>query len=179
MQAYQCINPCPSLLTFGLPQVKCDGRPDRCRNCERLGLDCIGLASPTTISPGNTLESPRHRDTTSSASKRRTYRSCKDCRASKTKCNGEKPACSRCRLRSTECVYDASEEPSWTRILSGQQQRPLKDRGQNPQGVRSQSARNGHHQRLSPNEALAPTSDTRAVPPSHQTDQPVQDSMSW
>lgn len=47
----------------------------------------------------------------------RTYRSCKSCRLSKTKCNGDRPKCSRCTAKKTECIYDGGSAPRWARNL--------------------------------------------------------------
>ncbi|KAF3076141.1 hypothetical protein CFAM422_001094 [Trichoderma lentiforme] len=87
-------------------KVKCDGRPNGCRNCERLQLDCVG---------DNGLAAGRA--TPMSLRKIRTYRSCKSCRLSKTKCNGDRPKCSRCAAKKTECVYDGGSAPRWARNL--------------------------------------------------------------
>ncbi|KAH0526309.1 hypothetical protein TsFJ059_009653 [Trichoderma semiorbis] len=87
-------------------KVKCDGRPNGCRNCERLQLDCVG---------DNGLAAGRA--TPMSLRKIRTYRSCKSCRLSKTKCNGDRPKCSRCTAKKTECVYDGGSAPRWARNL--------------------------------------------------------------
>ncbi|KAK0760919.1 hypothetical protein N5P37_005860 [Trichoderma harzianum] len=89
-----------------LLQVKCDGRPNGCRNCERLQLDCVG---------DNGLAAGRA--TPMSLRKIRTYRSCKSCRLSKTKCNGDRPKCSRCTAKKTECIYDGGSAPRWARNL--------------------------------------------------------------
>lgn len=60
----------------------------------------------------------------------RTYRSCKSCRLSKTKCNGDRPKCSRCTAKKTECVYDGGSAPRWARNL---------DHGSRTEGSRSKS----------------------------------------
>ncbi|UKZ79434.1 hypothetical protein TrVFT333_007189 [Trichoderma virens FT-333] len=87
-------------------KVKCDGRPNGCRNCERLQLDCVG---DNGLAAGRT--------TPMALRKIRTYRSCKSCRLSKTKCNGDRPKCSRCTAKKTECVYDGGSAPRWARNL--------------------------------------------------------------
>lgn len=87
-------------------QVKCDGRPNGCRNCERLQLDCVG---DNGMAAG--------RATPMALRKIRTYRSCKSCRLSKTKCNGDRPKCSRCNAKKSECVYDGGSAPRWARNL--------------------------------------------------------------
>ncbi|KAI1881358.1 hypothetical protein JX265_000184 [Neoarthrinium moseri] len=43
----------------------------------------------------------------------RTYRSCKPCRNSKTRCTGERPTCLRCQQRRLECLYDGKQAPAW------------------------------------------------------------------
>ncbi|KAL7806023.1 fungal-specific transcription factor domain-containing protein [Trichoderma gracile] len=87
-------------------KVKCDGRPNGCRNCERLQLDCVGDNGQAA-----------GRATPMALRKIRTYRSCKSCRLSKTKCNGDRPKCSRCAAKKTECVYDGGSAPRWARNL--------------------------------------------------------------
>ncbi|ODA82648.1 hypothetical protein RJ55_01156 [Drechmeria coniospora] len=88
-------------------KVKCDDRPEGCRNCERLQLDCVG-------SNGDAPSSPI---TAASLRKIRTYRSCQACRLSKTKCNGGRPKCARCEVKGAECLYDGGSAPRWTRSL--------------------------------------------------------------
>lgn len=100
-------------------KVKCDGRPNGCRNCERLQLDCVGDNGLTAS-----------RNTPVALRKIRTYRSCKSCRLSKTKCNGDRPKCSRCTAKKTECVYDGGSAPRWARNL---------DHGARAEGSRSKS----------------------------------------
>ena len=99
--------------------MKCDERPDGCANCQRLGLDCIGLssASPSSASgsDGNSQAFPVMARLMRT---KRTYRSCGSCRVSKTKCDGQRPKCFRCRARSTQCVYSTGPEPRWALGLS-------------------------------------------------------------
>jgi hypothetical protein len=95
-------------------QVKCDGRPNGCRNCERLQLECVaddGSTPNGSGSPGSPM----------SLRKIRTYRSCQSCRLSKTKCNGDRPKCARCAAKLIQCVYDGGAAPRWTRNLSRSQ----------------------------------------------------------
>lgn len=47
----------------------------------------------------------------------RTYRSCQSCRLSKTKCDGDRPKCSRCEAKRVQCVYNGGAAPRWTRNL--------------------------------------------------------------
>ncbi|PHH68377.1 hypothetical protein CDD82_604 [Ophiocordyceps australis] len=88
-------------------KVKCDGRPNGCRNCERLQLDCLGSAAG--------LPAPM---TAASLPKIRTYRSCQSCRLSKTKCNGKRPQCARCAAKRLDCVYHGDSAPRWAHHLS-------------------------------------------------------------
>ncbi|KAG6292080.1 hypothetical protein E4U46_000507 [Claviceps purpurea] len=93
-------------------KVRCDGRPDGCRNCERLQLECVADDG-----------SKRRGVSTSSSSsvsmrKLRTYRSCQRCRLSKTKCDGDRPKCSRCAVKLVQCVYNGGAAPRWTRNLN-------------------------------------------------------------
>ncbi|KAM6524855.1 hypothetical protein FALCPG4_010434 [Fusarium falciforme] len=89
-------------------KVKCDGRPNGCRNCERLQLECVD---------DDGSKSGR-RSVPVSLRKIRTYRSCTSCRVSKTKCDGDRPRCSRCCARDLECQYDGGSAPRWARHLS-------------------------------------------------------------
>ncbi|KFA65486.1 hypothetical protein S40285_00510, partial [Stachybotrys chlorohalonatus IBT 40285] len=95
---------------YGWLKVKCDGRPNGCRNCERLQLDCVADDGSTATAAG-VHTSPI------SLRKIRTYRSCTNCRLSKTKCNGDRPKCSRCVSKKADCVYDGGSAPRWTRSL--------------------------------------------------------------
>ncbi|KAL1866975.1 hypothetical protein VTK73DRAFT_4444 [Phialemonium thermophilum] len=108
-------------------KVKCDGRRlNGCANCERLGLECVGWTSPSTPTPGSSglPGLPPRTPLTSTApaagsgSRKRTFRSCNQCRSAKTKCDGRRPTCLRCRVRSLPCIYRAGSEPSWTRVLA-------------------------------------------------------------
>lgn len=94
-------------------QVKCHGgRP--CMACARLGLDCFD-GSPSSPSACRRPSSAADEPTT--ARKKRTFRSCISCRASKTKCDGDRPSCRRCQTRSVPCTYDAGPDPAWTSQL--------------------------------------------------------------
>ncbi|KAF7548014.1 hypothetical protein G7046_g8824 [Stylonectria norvegica] len=94
-----------------LIQVKCDGRPNGCRNCERLQLECVD-------DEGSNKSGSGHRSAPVSLRKIRTYRSCTHCRVSKTKCDGDRPKCSRCLARDLDCIYDGGSAPRWARNLS-------------------------------------------------------------
>lgn len=97
-------------LTCDKPQVKCDGRPNGCRNCERLQLECVD--------DDGSKSGSRRGSVPVSLRKIRTYRSCTSCRVSKTKCDGDRPRCSRCSARNLECQYDGGSAPRWARNLS-------------------------------------------------------------
>ncbi|KAF5000711.1 hypothetical protein FGRMN_1552 [Fusarium graminum] len=91
-------------------KVKCDGRPNGCRNCERLQLECVD--------DDGSRSGSRRGSVPVSLRKIRTYRSCTSCRVSKTKCDGDRPRCSRCCARNLECQYDGGSAPRWARNLS-------------------------------------------------------------
>lgn len=55
---------------------------------------------------------------TAGLKRKRTYRSCSHCRASKTRCSGHKPICVRCREKSLKCRYEDESEPAWKRRVS-------------------------------------------------------------
>ncbi|KAI0377649.1 hypothetical protein F5Y04DRAFT_272995 [Hypomontagnella monticulosa] len=66
-------------------KVRCDKRPDVCRNCERLGLDC-------SYAPESSVPSrPR--------------------RLRGIKCSGTSPRCSNCKRRGRPCVHPVSKRP--------------------------------------------------------------------
>ncbi|KAG5992193.1 hypothetical protein E4U43_003829, partial [Claviceps pusilla] len=102
-------------------QVKCDGRPNGCRNCERLQLECVAGDGSTMLAGSRTSSSPI------SLRKIRTYRSCQSCRLSKTKCNGDRPKCSRCSAKLIQCVYDGCAAPRWTRNLNKVEARSVEE----------------------------------------------------
>ena len=85
-------------------------------NCERLDLVCAASESASLEHSGPTQEEDTLSDSKSaqlSAKRKRTYRSCLDCRSSKSKCSGDRPICARCRRKQLECVYNAGAEPAW------------------------------------------------------------------
>lgn len=45
--------------------------------------------------------------------RKRTYRSCAECRGSKTRCSGHKPTCARCHDKLLPCTYEDESEPAW------------------------------------------------------------------
>ncbi|KAI5361261.1 hypothetical protein Slin15195_G123740 [Septoria linicola] len=99
-------------------KVRCDERPGRCFNCERLGLICASAGKINGETGSPVLSSPQQADTNGVNSgaglkRKRTYRSCSDCRASKTRCSGHKPICVRCREKSLTCRYEDESEPAW------------------------------------------------------------------
>jgi hypothetical protein len=89
--------------------VKCDERPGGCLNCQRLSLTCPSGPDPSQSSgpAGDTAQ------TQAGLKRLRTYRSCKACRGSKTRCSGQRPTCQRCRYKKLECVYDGKQTPAW------------------------------------------------------------------
>lgn len=50
--------------------------------------------------------------------RKRTYRSCAECRTSKTRCSGHKPVCARCHEKSLACTYEDDSEPAWKQRVS-------------------------------------------------------------
>lgn len=98
-------------------KVRCDERRPSCFNCERLGLVCAGPSDnndskPAGLSPG-TPEQDFAGQQSSGLKRKRTYRSCKECRLSKTRCSGTKPLCGRCLDKKIVCTYEDETEPAW------------------------------------------------------------------
>lgn len=88
--------------------MKCDERPGECGNCSRLRLECSGYTSSL-----RTQGQENGEDILENSRRKRTYRSCIGCRASKTKCSGERPTCERCQTKGRNCVYSESCQPNW------------------------------------------------------------------
>lgn len=102
--------------------MKCDERPGVCLNCERLHLDCQradgSRASPPAREQPKASQSPGLPPGDVGVKRKRTFRSCKHCRASKARCSGQKPSCARCIQRSVDCVYDEDSAPQWTKVIA-------------------------------------------------------------
>ena len=88
-----------------------------------MRLVCSGYgASPNS----QAHEIANHR--AESSKRKRTYRSCTACRASKTKCSGERPTCRRCQEKGHNCVYSESSQPGWIQRvedISSDSKKPL------------------------------------------------------
>lgn len=80
---------------FATLKVRCDGRQDVCRNCERLGFECSfqQLSQP----PGQYVLKPPE--------PRRRTQACSQCHLKKTRCLGELPSCSNCTRKGRKCTY--------------------------------------------------------------------------
>ena len=114
-------------------KVRCDERPGQCGNCERLGLVCASASRTNSGNPASTLQSQQGEADQgmigAGVKRKRTYRSCTDCRASKSRCSGHKPKCARCLEKSLDCVYEDTSEPIWKQKvnITSQQQSPSGD----------------------------------------------------
>ncbi|KAI1760808.1 fungal-specific transcription factor domain-containing protein [Hypoxylon sp. FL1150] len=94
-------------------KVRCDGGPNLCQNCDRLGFQCSFQQLPGK-SPGQYVVKLPER--------RRRMQACIPCHSKKTRCLGELPSCSSCVRRNRTCSYprarrngsaaDSSTEPS-------------------------------------------------------------------
>jgi hypothetical protein len=138
-------------------KVRCDERPEVCLNCEKLGLPCNGPAIPsgqTKQAASDTAESP----VVAGVKRKRTFRSCTECRATKTRCSGDKPVCLRCSQKNLSCNYNDSSEPAWqqqlrlTAALQAEQQGDGDDvsplyRGEQQRTPTSMDNGEHHHQR--------------------------------
>ncbi|KAF2166249.1 hypothetical protein M409DRAFT_66731 [Zasmidium cellare ATCC 36951] len=120
-------------------KVRCDERRPQCFNCERLGLVCAppgrgSSGDPTTI-PSPALQQSESNGFHGAGTKRkRTYRSCVECRTSKTRCSGQKPTCARCHEKSLSCTYEDDSEPAWKQrvavsVSNSENQAPSTDSG--------------------------------------------------
>ncbi|KAI0132181.1 hypothetical protein BJ170DRAFT_234301 [Xylariales sp. AK1849] len=90
-------------------KVKCDERPGGCLNCAKLNLPCPNR--PEYHKQHSPVEDASR--TQAGLRRLRTYRSCKNCRSSKTRCSGERPVCLRCRHKKVGCLYDGKQAPAW------------------------------------------------------------------
>ncbi|KAI1771263.1 fungal-specific transcription factor domain-containing protein [Hypoxylon cercidicola] len=77
-------------------KVRCDGRPNLCQNCDRLGFECSFQQLPGK-SPGQYVVKLPER--------RRRMQACIPCHSKKTRCLGELPSCSSCLRRNRVCSY--------------------------------------------------------------------------
>jgi hypothetical protein len=106
-----------------------------CLNCERLHLECSGYGSGSGAAlraerPDSTGQGSGPLMITEAGTKRRrTYRSCKACRACKTRCSGERPVCVRCAQKSLDCTYSSGPSPAWVHAIS-----PQSSSGREPDG---------------------------------------------
>jgi hypothetical protein len=100
----------PQDLTYSvMGQVRCDGRHNVCRNCERLRFDCSfrRYKNPGAAHDASTVE-----DFQTIPERRRGVRACTECRAQKTRCSGEFPDCGNCSRRSRQCIYPVPKRPT-------------------------------------------------------------------
>ncbi|TDZ38157.1 putative transcriptional regulatory protein [Colletotrichum spinosum] len=88
-------------------KVRCDGRRDKCSNCDRLGFPCT-YEDPNSdangLSSASTLPLPR----------RRVRQACENCHSRKARCSGHTPVCDRCRSHNIECIYRQSKRARLT-----------------------------------------------------------------
>ncbi|KAH8900621.1 hypothetical protein GQ53DRAFT_675392, partial [Thozetella sp. PMI_491] len=85
-------------------KVRCDGRPELCLRCEKLGLQCIQEGSP--LLPPGPSDANSNSDLTQAGHKRlRIPIACESCRKKKLKCDAQRPACSSCVRKQTQCLY--------------------------------------------------------------------------
>src|SRR5882757_874489 len=89
-------------------QVRCDGRPNFCRNCERLKFECSFQPKDAELSgePSSADQSPNQPE------RRRGIRACVECRSQKTRCPGDLPTCGNCVRRNRRCIYPVLKRPS-------------------------------------------------------------------
>ncbi|KAI8958055.1 fungal-specific transcription factor domain-containing protein [Daldinia sp. FL1419] len=78
-------------------KVRCDGRPNLCQNCDRLGFECSFQQAPG--------KSPGGQYVVKLPERRRRMQACIPCHSKKTRCLGELPSCSSCVRRNRVCSY--------------------------------------------------------------------------
>ncbi|KAI5777352.1 hypothetical protein EDC01DRAFT_405805 [Geopyxis carbonaria] len=85
-------------------KVKCDERPGGCTNCQRLEVPCPGYtAAPPAEHTEEMVEAIFAK---AGRKRRRMLGSCKECRVTKSRCSGERPACERCLKKNARCEYE-------------------------------------------------------------------------
>jgi Fungal specific transcription factor domain/Fungal Zn(2)-Cys(6) binuclear cluster domain len=91
-------------LTCRARKIKCDTSFGVCGNCSRLHEVCRRGNGParTVELTTETLSTL----TKAGTARRRTIRSCLECRTQKRKCSGNQPACNRCVYKNQLCTYD-------------------------------------------------------------------------
>ena len=116
-------------------QVKCDRTPGQCYKCVKFGAECTYEVQRTKPRRTNALDPHTSSDTTQAGlRRRRSHRSCVDCRRSKVKCSGD-PLCERCFQKGLRCVYPNDETSSV---------RPIADAGM-PQWLAARELPGPHH----------------------------------
>ncbi|KAI2616182.1 hypothetical protein GGS26DRAFT_449407 [Hypomontagnella submonticulosa] len=78
-------------------KVRCDGRPNTCQNCDRLGFEC-SFSSLSKLGQ-YVVKLPE---------RRRRMQACIPCHSKKTRCLGELPSCSSCVRRNRVCIYPSA-----------------------------------------------------------------------
>ncbi|KAK1247711.1 hypothetical protein MKX07_000599 [Trichoderma sp. CBMAI-0711] len=78
--------------------------PDRSSQAKGRPLRRV-LPAPAQQGPATAAPAPPASSSSSSSRKNLTPAACNACRKQKTKCSGERPSCSRCVQRRTECLY--------------------------------------------------------------------------
>ena len=94
-------------------KVRCDERHPICYNCDRLGLPCTPSGNTKDASLASPQAETNGAYTGTGLKRKRTYRSCAECRTSKTRCSGHKPTCVRCGEKKLRCAYEDDSEPAW------------------------------------------------------------------
>jgi hypothetical protein len=78
-------------------QVRCEGGPNSCEACTRLGFQCSYSAPATSGSGG-----------VPTATRKRGARACDACRSQRARCTGGTPSCLRCQQLKISCNYSLS-----------------------------------------------------------------------
>ncbi|KAI1642679.1 fungal-specific transcription factor domain-containing protein [Daldinia loculata] len=86
-------------------KVRCDGRPNLCQNCDRLGFECSFQQSPGKAPGQYVVKLPE---------RRRRMQACIPCHSKKTRCLGELPSCSSCVRRNRICTYPRTRRTGTT-----------------------------------------------------------------
>jgi hypothetical protein len=93
--------------------VKCDRALPSCHNCQRLGVSCLGYRLRDQTSSQEEIRLSVDRVFQAARVQRKLNGACRTCRASKSRCSRDRPACQGCIKKKSDCLYGVGTmEPS-------------------------------------------------------------------